>query len=62
MSLFKKTIKSPEPVQPVNTAAADEQVNAERRKRAQSGGRAASFLWDAPPIATSAPKPTLFGG
>lgn len=61
MSLFSKSVKATDPVQPVNTAQADQTLDQERRQRAQAGGRGASFLWDAAPITAAAPKPNLFG-
>jgi hypothetical protein len=61
MSLFSKPVKAPDPVAPVNTAFANEQLDAERRKRAENGGRGSSFLWDAEPIAAGQAKPSLFG-
>ncbi len=61
MSLFGKAIKAPDPQKPANTAAAMDQLDQERRTRAQNGGRGASFLWDAPPIVAAPAKPTLYG-
>ena len=61
MSLFTKSVKTPDVVPAANTAQADATLDADRKRRAQSGGRGASFLWDAPPITPTAPRPTLFG-
>ncbi|WP_303832334.1 hypothetical protein [Asticcacaulis taihuensis] len=60
MSLYKKPVAAPDPVNPQSLEQSQNAADNERRQRAQKGGRGATFLWDAAPI-TAAPKPSTLG-